>query len=121
MPIYLLLHKLNGSDQLIVPVIVSCDQGIANIAGAAGNGEPPVTVIFQNGTALAINKTVKFHLLNIIHYDTQYSPFTMAEARQDVSKMLDEQEEEPRSVRERLRNHQQEQTAFRKKEKDRDR
>lgn len=35
--------------------------------------------------------------------------------------MLDEQEEEPRSVRERLRNHQQEQTAFRKKEKDRDR
>ena len=54
-------------------------------------------------------------------YDTQYSPFTMAEARQDVSKMLDEQEEEPRSVRERLRNHQQEQTAFRKKEKDRDR
>ena len=54
-------------------------------------------------------------------YDTKYSPLTMAEARQDISKMLDEQEEEPRSVRERLRNHQQEQTAFRKKEKDRDR
>lgn len=54
-------------------------------------------------------------------YDTQYSPFTMAEARQDVSKMLNEHEEEPRSVRERLRNHQQEQTALRKKEKDRDR
>ena len=33
-------------------------------------------------------------------YDTQYSPFTMAEARQDVSKMLNEHEEEPRSVRE---------------------
>ena len=54
-------------------------------------------------------------------YDTQYSPFTMAEARQDVSKMMDEHKEEPRSVRERLRNHQQEQTAHRKKEKDRDR
>ena len=54
-------------------------------------------------------------------YDTQYSPFTMAEARQDISKMLDEHEEEPRSVRERLRNHQQEQTALRKKEKNRDR
>ena len=54
-------------------------------------------------------------------YDTQYSPFTMAEARQDVSKMLNEHEEEPRSVREWLRKHQQEQTALRKKEKDRDR
>ncbi len=54
-------------------------------------------------------------------YDTQYSPFTMAEARRDVSNMLNEHEEEPRSVRERLRKHQQEQTALRKKEKDRDR
>ena len=54
-------------------------------------------------------------------YDSQYSPFTMAEARRDVSKILDEHEEEPRSVRERLRNHQQEQTALRKKEKGRDR
>jgi len=54
-------------------------------------------------------------------YDTQYSPFTMAEARQDVSKILDEHEEEPRSVREQLRKHQQEQTALRKKEKTRDR
>ena len=54
-------------------------------------------------------------------YDTQYRPFTMAEARQDVSKMLDEHEEEPRSVREQLRNHQQEQTAPRKKENDRNR
>jgi len=54
-------------------------------------------------------------------YDTQYSPFTMAEARRDVSKLLDEHEEEPCSVRERLRKHQQEQTALRKKEKGRDR
>ena len=54
-------------------------------------------------------------------YDTQYSPFIMAEARQDISKMLDEHEEEHRSVRERLRSHQQEQTALRKKEKDRGR
>ncbi|MBR4289107.1 MAG: MobA/MobL family protein [Oscillospiraceae bacterium] len=54
-------------------------------------------------------------------YESQYSPFTMAEARRDVSNMLGEYEEEPRSVRERLRNHQQEQTAPRKKEKDRDR
>ena len=54
-------------------------------------------------------------------YETQYSPFTMAEARRDVSNMLDEHEEEPRSVRERLRNHQQEQTTPHKKEKDRDR
>ena len=54
-------------------------------------------------------------------YDTQYSPFTMAEARRDVSKMLEEHEEEPRSVRERLRKNQQEQTTLRKKEKDRDR
>ena len=51
-------------------------------------------------------------------YDTQYSPFTMAEARQDISKMLNEHEEEPHSVRERLRKHQQKQTAPRKKEKD---
>ena len=54
-------------------------------------------------------------------YDTQYSPLTMAEAKRDVSIMLDEHEEEPRSLRERLRNHQQEQTALRKKEKDRNR
>ena len=54
-------------------------------------------------------------------YDMQYSPFTMAEARRDVSNMLDEYEEEPRSVREQLRKHQQEQTALRKKEKGRDR
>ena len=54
-------------------------------------------------------------------YDTQYSPFTMAEARRDVSNMLNEHEEEPRSVRERLRNHRQEQTVLRKKEKDLDR
>ena len=53
-------------------------------------------------------------------YESQYSPFTMAEARRDVSKMLGE-DDEPRSVRERLRNHQQEQTALRKKGKDRDR
>ena len=51
-------------------------------------------------------------------YDTQYSPFTMSEARQDISKMLDEYEDEPRSVRERLRNHQQAQSASRGKEKD---
>ena len=54
-------------------------------------------------------------------YESQYSPFIMAEARRDVSNMLDEHEEEPRSVRERLRNHQQEQTTLRKKDKDRDR
>ena len=54
-------------------------------------------------------------------YESQYSPFTMAEARRDVSNMLDEHEGEPCSVRERLRNHQQEQSALRKKEKDRDR
>ena len=54
-------------------------------------------------------------------YETQYSPFTMAEARRDVSNMLDEHEEEPRSLRERLRKHQQEQTALHKKEKERDR
>ena len=54
-------------------------------------------------------------------YETQYSPFTMAEARRDVSNMLNEHEEEPHSVRERLRNHQQEQTTPHKKEKDRDR
>ena len=54
-------------------------------------------------------------------YDTQYSPFTMAESRRNVSNMLDEYEEEPSSVRERLRHHKQEQTTLRKKEKDRDR
>ena len=54
-------------------------------------------------------------------YESQYSTFTMAEARQDVSNMLDEHEEEPHSVRERLRKHQQEQTEPLKKEKDRDR
>ena len=54
-------------------------------------------------------------------YDTQYTPFTMAEARRDVSKMLDEHEETPRSVRKLLRMQQQEQTVPRKKEKDRDR
>ena len=54
-------------------------------------------------------------------YETQYSPFTMAEARQDVSKMLDKHEEEPRSVREQLRNHRQEQAMPSKEEKDWDR
>ncbi len=54
-------------------------------------------------------------------YESQYSSFTMAEARRDVFNMLDEYEEEPLSVRERLRKHQQEQIALRKKEKDRDR
>ena len=54
-------------------------------------------------------------------YDTQYSPFTIAEARRDVSNMLGKYEEESRSVRERLHNHQKEQTALRKKEKDRNR
>ena len=54
-------------------------------------------------------------------YESQYSPFTMADARSDVSNMLGEYEEEPRSVREQLRNHQQEQTALRKKEKGLDR
>ena len=54
-------------------------------------------------------------------YNTQYSPFIMAEARRDVSNMLDEHKEEPRSVRERLRKHQQEQTALHKKEKGRER
>ena len=53
-------------------------------------------------------------------YDTQYRPLTMAEARQDVSKMLGEYEKS-RSVLERIRNHQQEQTTLRKEEMDRDR
>ena len=54
-------------------------------------------------------------------YDTQYSPFTMAEARKNVSQMLDEHEEESCSIRDRLRSHQQEQTAPSNKEKSRDR
>ena len=54
-------------------------------------------------------------------YESQHSPFTMAEARRDVSNMLDEHEEEPHSVREQLRKHQQEQIALRKKVKDRNR
>ena len=54
-------------------------------------------------------------------YDTQYSPFTMAEARKNVSQMPDEHEEESCSIRDRLRNHQQEQTALLKNKKDRDR
>ena len=54
-------------------------------------------------------------------YDTQYSPFTMAEARRNVSKMLDEHEEEPCSVRERLRNHQQEKTVSHRKDQNRER
>ena len=53
-------------------------------------------------------------------YESQYSPFTMAEARQDVSNMLKEHEEEPRSVRERLRKQQEQITLF-KKENDWDR
>ncbi len=54
-------------------------------------------------------------------YETQYSPFTMTEARQDVSEMLNENEEGPHSVRNRLRSHQQELAAPHKKENDRDR
>lgn len=54
-------------------------------------------------------------------YETQYSPFIMAEARRDVSKMLDEYEDEPRSVRDRIRSHQQELAAPHKKENDRNR
>ena len=62
----LLLYEFNGTDQLVVPIVVSCDQCITHIAGAAGNSEPPVTVIFQYGAALAVDKTFKFHLLNVI-------------------------------------------------------
>lgn len=54
-------------------------------------------------------------------YETQYNPFTMTEARRDVSEMLNEKEEEPHSVRNRLRSHQQELAAPHKKENDRDR
>lgn len=54
-------------------------------------------------------------------HESQYSPFTMAEARKNVSQMLDEHEEESCSIRDRLRNHQQEQTALLKNKKDRDR
>ena len=54
-------------------------------------------------------------------YESQYSPFAMADARSDVSNMLGEYEAEPRSVWVQLRNHQQEQTAPRKKENDRNR
>ena len=39
-------------------------------------------------------------------YESQYSAFTMVEARRDVSNMLGEYEEELRSVRERFRMHQ---------------
>ena len=53
-------------------------------------------------------------------YDMQYSPFTMAKARRDISKMLDEHDEQPHSVRE-LLHKQHDQTLQRKKEKDRDR
>ena len=45
----------------------------------------------------------------------------MTEARQDVSEMLNEKEEELHSVRNRLRSHQQELAASHKKENDRDR
>ena len=54
-------------------------------------------------------------------YETQYNPFIMTEARQDVSEMLNENKEEPHSVRNRLRSHQQELAAPHKKENDRDR
>lgn len=54
-------------------------------------------------------------------YESQYSPFTMADARKDVSNMLDEYEEDPRSVRERLRNHQQEKTVSHRKDQNRER
>ena len=64
-----------------------------------------------------MNRTTISRIQNA--YGTQYSPFTMAEARRDLSKMLDEHEEETRSIRERLRKQQQEQTASRKKERDR--
>ena len=51
-------------------------------------------------------------------YDTQYSPFIMAEVRRHISQMLDEHDEEFCSIRERLRNHQQAQSDSRGKEKD---
>ena len=51
-------------------------------------------------------------------YDTQYSPFIMAEARRHISQILDEHDEESSSIRERLRNHQQAQSDSRGKEKD---
>lgn len=54
-------------------------------------------------------------------YESQYSPFTMAEARRDVSNMLGEYEEDPRSVRERLRNHQQEKTVSHRKDQNQER
>ena len=51
-------------------------------------------------------------------YDTQYGPFTMAEAKRDASKILGE-DDEPRCVRERFRNHQQEKNVPRKKDRER--
>ena len=51
-------------------------------------------------------------------YDTQYSPFIMAEARRHIFQILDEHDEESCSIRERLRNHQQAQSDSRGKEKD---
>ena len=51
-------------------------------------------------------------------YDTQYSPFIMAEARRHISQMLDEHDEESCSIRERLRNHQQAHSDSRGQEKD---
>lgn len=53
-------------------------------------------------------------------YDKQYSPFTMAEARRDISKMLGE-DDEPRSVRDRQRKAQKEQPIPHKKDQLRDR
>lgn len=54
-----------------------------------------------------------------IAYESQYTPFAMAEARRNASNMQDEHEEEPSSVRDQFRKHQQEQTEPRKKGKDR--
>lgn len=62
-----------------------------------------------------LNRSTVFRIQKA--YDTQYSPFTMAEARRDVSEILEEHEEKPRSVREWLRNHQLEQTASARKRK----
>ena len=53
-------------------------------------------------------------------YGKQYSPFSMDEARENVAKLLGE-DNEPRSVREQLRKPQKTQSKTKKKEQDRDR
>ena len=113
------LKKLDEQESKYSVELESALQQYRELEAQAAEFDAAELLDTRFGLRLNMDRSTVFRIQTA--YESQYSPFTMAEARRDVSNMLDEHEEEPRSVRERLRHHKQEQTTLRKKEKDRDR